>query len=240
MTRFTIIETGIISERTRARHGSFPEMFERLISAEDKSITFDVVSVVSGDQLPDPRKLQAILITGSPAGVYDELDWIEPLEDFVRKAHASRTPMVGVCFGHQLMAQALGGTVRKSERGWGIGRHVYEVAPENGVIDGPHLAIACSHQDQVIEAPAGARTFLFSEFAPHAGLLYAGGSAMSVQPHPEFTASFAHLCCELREGNAPDAVVAAAKASLAEPLDHAKLGRAMTRFLAQRAMTKAS
>ncbi len=235
MTRVTIIETGVISERTRARHGSFPQMFERLISAEDKSITFDVVSV---DQLPDPQKLQAILITGSPAGVYDELDWIAPLEDFVRAAHAGRTPMVGVCFGHQLMAQALGGTVRKSEKGWGIGRHVYEVAPDNGVIDGPHIAIACSHQDQVIEAPAGARTLLYSEFTPHAGLIYAGGTALSVQPHPEFSVDFAQLCCELRDGSAPDAVVATAKASLAEPLDHAKLGRAMTRFLMQRATTK--
>jgi GMP synthase-like glutamine amidotransferase len=239
MTRITIIETGLISAKTRAQHGSFPEMFERLIGADDKSVTFDVVSIVNGEPLPDPDTLQAILITGSSAGVYDELDWIAPLEDFVRAAHARRIPMVGVCFGHQLMAQALGGTVRKSEKGWGIGRHVYEVAPDNGVIDGPRIAIACSHQDQVIEAPAGARTILYSEFATHAGLLYAGGTALSVQPHPEFTTSFAHLCCELREGKAPDAVVATAKASLAEPLDHAALGRAMTNFLTKRGTTKA-
>jgi GMP synthase-like glutamine amidotransferase len=208
-------------------------MFERMISAEDKSITFDIVSIINGEPLPDPDKLQAILITGSPAGVYDNLDWIAPLEDFVRAAYASRTPMVGVCFGHQLMAQALGGTVRKSEKGWGIGRHVYEVAPDNGVIDGPRIASTCAHQDQVVEVPAGTRTFLFSDFAPHAGLLYAGGTAMSVQPHPEFTMSFAYLVCELLESEAPDAVVATAKASLAEPLDNAKLGRAITRFLAQ-------
>ncbi len=240
MTRVTIIETGSISPRSRAQHGSFPEMFERLIGADDKSITFDVVSVFNGEALPDPDTLQAILITGSPAGVYDGLDWIAPLEDFVRAAHASRTPMVGVCFGHQLMAQALGGTVRKSEKGWGIGRHVYDVAPDNGVIDGSRMAIACSHQDQVIEAPAGARTFLYSEFTPHAGLLYAGGTALSVQPHPEFTVGFAHLCCDYANGKAPDAVVATARASLAEPLDHAKLGRAMTHFLVQRAAMKAA
>ena len=142
--------------------------------------------------------------------------------------------MAGICFGHQLMAQALGGTVRKSENGWGIGRHVYDVVPGNGVIDRERIAIAASHQDQVIEPPAGATTIFHSAFTPHAGLLYANGAAMSVQPHPEFTAAFAHICCELREGKAPETLVASAKASLQQPLDHADLGRAIARFLARR------
>ena len=231
MSRITIIETGAVSEPTRARYGSFPQMFERMIRAADTSIAFDVVSVFSGETLPDPGGLQAILITGSPAGVYDEFGWIAPLEEFVRRAYAKEIPTVGVCFGHQLMAQALGGIVRKSEKGWGIGRHVYDVAPGNGVIDGEHIAIAASHQDQVIEPPSGARTILSSSFTEHAGLLYGNGSALSVQPHPEFETGFAHLCCELRQGRAPDAVVAQAKASLAEPVDNIRLGGAITRFL---------
>jgi GMP synthase-like glutamine amidotransferase len=139
--------------------------------------------------------------------------------------------MAGVCFGHQLMAQALGGIVRKSEKGWGIGRHVYEIAPGNGVIRGKHIAIAASHQDQVVEPPPGARTILSSAFTEHAGLLYGNGSALSVQPHPEFDIGFAHICCDIRKGEAPDAVVAQAKASLAEPVDNAALGGAVTRFL---------
>jgi GMP synthase-like glutamine amidotransferase len=141
--------------------------------------------------------------------------------------------MVGVCFGHPLIAQALGGVVRKSEKGWGIGRHVYQVAPGNNVIEGEQVARACSHQDQVIEPPADARTILFSDFTPHAGPLYANGVTLSVQPHPEFDVGYAYACCELREGRAPDSVVRAGKASLAEPLDSARLGGAITRFLAR-------
>jgi GMP synthase-like glutamine amidotransferase len=231
MARITIIETGHVPRKHRERHGSFPDMFERMIRTEDPSTTFDVVSIPDGEALPDARKLEAILITGAAAGVYEGLDWIPPLEEFVRTAHANKTPMVGVCFGHQLIAQALGGVVRKSEKGWGIGRHVYQVTPNNGVIAGEQLAIACSHQDQVIEPPEGARTILFSQFTPHAGLLYPNGTTLSVQPHPEFDADFAHVCCELRVGHAPDSVVATAKASLAEPLDSGKLGGAITRFL---------
>jgi len=234
MPRVTIIETGLISLKNRERHGSFPEMFQRMIGAADPSIDFDVISVAAGEQLPDPATPEAILITGSPAGVYDRLDWIAPLEDFVRAGYASRIPMVGVCFGHQLMAQALGGAVRQSEKGWGIGRHVYAIAPGNGVIEGERIALACSHQDQVIEPPRGATTFMSSDFTPHAGLLYANGAALSVQPHPEFSLDFALLCCELREGKAPDDVVAAAKASLQLPLESTRLGDAITRFLSRR------
>jgi GMP synthase-like glutamine amidotransferase len=231
MRRITIIETGLVPPRWRVRHGSFPAMFERMIRSANATVAFDVISIANGEPLPNPKSLQAILITGSAAGVYDGLDWIAPLEDFVREADARRKPMVGVCFGHQLIAQAMGGVVRKSERGWGIGRHVYQVTPDNGVIDEAQLAIACSHQDQVIEAPATARTIMSSAFTPHAGLLYDSGTTLSVQPHPEFDAEFAHELCEARAGIAPDSVVAAARASLAEPLDSAKLGRAIARFL---------
>jgi GMP synthase-like glutamine amidotransferase len=231
MRRITIVETGLVPAKFRERHGSFPDMFARMIRAADASVEFDVVSVISGAPLPDPDSLQAILITGSSAGVYDGLDWIAPLENFVRAAYAAETPMVGVCFGHQLIAQAMGGVVRKSDKGWGIGRHVYRATPDNGVIAGAELAIVCSHQDQVIEAPAMAHTILSSPFTPHAGLLYENGTTLSVQPHPEFDAAFGYELCELRAGTAPDSVVATSKASLAEPLDSARLGGAITHFL---------
>jgi len=237
MPRITIIETGLVSPRNRELHGSYPQMFERMIGAADATVTFDTVSLPAGDALPDADGLEAILITGSAAGVYDDLEWIAPLEAFVRTAHANNVPMVGVCFGHQLIAQALGGVVRKSEKGWGLGRHVYDVAPGNGLIEGPQIAIACSHQDQVITPPAGATTILSSDFTPYAGLLYGRGQTLSVQPHPEFSAGFALACCEMArsKGEAPDSVVTPAQASLAEPLDSAKLGGAITRFLTRSA-----
>jgi GMP synthase-like glutamine amidotransferase len=233
MPKITIVETGVVSPKTRERHGSFPQMFERLIGEADASASFATVRLMDGEALPDPENLDAILLTGSPAGVYDDLDWIAPLERFVRAAYEARTPMAGICFGHQLIAQALGGTVRKSEKGWGIGRHVYDVAPGNGVIDGETIAVAASHQDQVIEPPTGATTIFRSTFTPHAGILYANGTAMSVQPHPEFTTAFADWCCEKAGQNgAPEPLVASARASLQQPLDNADLGRAIARFLA--------
>ena len=234
MPNITIIETRIISLPNRERHGLFPQMFERLLGEADASASFATVRLADGEALPDPATLEAVLLTGSSAGVYDDFDWIAPLERFVRAAYDANIPMAGICFGHQLIAQALGGIVAKSDKGWGIGRHVYDVMPGNGVIDSEKIAIAASHQDQVIEPPAGATTIFQSEFTPYAGLLYANGAAMSVQPHPEFTAAFADVCCEKAgQDSAPDALVATAKASLEQPLDNADLGRAIARFLAR-------
>jgi GMP synthase-like glutamine amidotransferase len=239
MPRVTIIETGLVSPKNRELHGSYPQMFEQMIRAADPTVTFDTVSIPAGEPLPDAERLEAVLITGSAAGVYDDLDWIAPLEKFVRTAHANKVPTVGVCFGHQMIAQALGGVVRKSEKGWGIGRHVYDVAPGNGVVAGPQIALAASHQDQVITPPPGARTILSSAFTEHAGLLYSGGTTLSVQPHPEFSVGYALACCEVAgsKGGAPDSLVAAAKASLAEPLDGARLGGAITGFLTRSGVT---
>jgi GMP synthase-like glutamine amidotransferase len=233
MSRVTIIEIGLVSPKNRELHGSYPQMFERMIGAADANVAFGTVSIPAGDPLPGIDGLEAVLITGSAAGVYDGFEWIAPLEEFVRAAHENKVPMVGVCFGHQLIAQALGGTVRKSEKGWGLGRHTYNVAPGNGVIEGSPIALAASHQDQVIAPPPGAITILSSDFTPYAGLLYSGGRTLSVQPHPEFSVGYALACCEMAgsKGDAPGSLVAAAKASLAEPLESAKLGGAITRFL---------
>src|SRR5215468_10200071 len=105
MPHVTIIETGLVSPKNRELHGSYPQMFEAMIAAADPSVTFNTISIPAGEKLPDVGGLKSILITGSSAGVYDEFDWIAPPEDFVRVAHGAQVPMVGVCFGHQLIAQ---------------------------------------------------------------------------------------------------------------------------------------
>src|SRR5207253_1128988 len=100
---------------------------------------------VAANELPErPGDHSAYLITGSPAGVYEPLAWIAPLSDFIRSAANSK--MVGICFGHQVMAEALGGHVEKSDKGWGAGLHSYDVVLREPWMDSAEIiAIPASH-----------------------------------------------------------------------------------------------
>jgi GMP synthase-like glutamine amidotransferase len=225
MKTLTILKTGDVPAPLADRFAPYPDMFARALEGAGAGFRYRTVAVNEGAPLPDPATLDAVLITGSAAGVYEDHAWLDPLRGFIRAAYGARTPMVGVCFGHQVIADALGGVVRKSEKGWGLGRHRYRLkgrpaalAPAMAGLP-ETLAIACSHQDQVIAPPEGAEVFLSSGFTPNAGLVYANGAVMSVQPHPEFEDSYARALVELRRGRAPEPVIATALASFETPSD---------------------
>ena len=232
--KLTLIQPTDVPGPLRARFGPYHHMFERLFAPE--GFTFETIRLSEGEALPDPATLEATLVMGSSAGVYDtEHAWMEPLRGFVRGAYAARTPMLGICFGHQIIADALGGEVRKSEKGWGLGRHTYDVLAAPPVFDPgvKTLSIACSHQDQVITPPDGARVVLRSEFAPNAGLLYDNDAILTLQPHPEFEDDYARALIDLREGRAPEATLEKARDSMATPSDSAILARAVVDFLSR-------
>ncbi len=217
--KLTILQTGDVPAPLRPQFGPYPPMFERMFAAAGHGFTYDTIAVHDGAEFPSLSNVEAVLITGSAAGVYDSYFWLDPLRAFIRAAYAANIPMLGICFGHQIMADALGGDVRKSEKGWGLGRHQYDVKSRPGFLatDLPALSVACSHQDQVIVPPPDAEVFLGSEFTPNAGLIYANGRALSLQPHPEFEDDYSLALVELRRGKAPDDVLDRARASLAAP-----------------------
>jgi GMP synthase-like glutamine amidotransferase len=232
--KLTIIQTGEVSEALRPKFGRYPPMFARMFETAGHAFDYDIVATYDGAPFPDPAKLDGILITGSAAGVYDShLSWMEPLRAFIRSAYAQKTPMLGICFGHQIMAHALGGDVRKSEKGWGLGRHVYSVKQRPKFLGGdlPEFAIACSHQDQVITPPAEADVFLSSAFTPNAGLAYGNGAAISLQPHPEFDDDYTLALAELRRGKAPDTTIDTALASVAIPSHSTEVAGYLGAFL---------
>lgn len=236
--KITIIQTGEVPEPLRDRFGPYAPMFHNMFARIDAGFDFETTDITGEGTFPPVSDLEAIIITGSPAGVYDQTPWMQPLRDFIRAAYTARLPMVGICFGHQIMADALGGTVRKSEKGWGLGRHIYDVTTGSLATDyfGKNAAIAASHQDQVITPPPTAQTYLSTPFTPYAGLQYENGTAISMQPHPEFSPDYSKALCDLRLNNPLDqAAVAAAKQSLDAPLDNDVAARFFTDFLKKHA-----
>lgn len=227
MTRVAILETGAPPPALAARHGDYPAMFRDLLGEGFVFETFDV----QAGQWPDPTAFDAAIITGSSAGVYESAPWIGALLDWIRAAKG-RTRLVGICFGHQAMAQALGGRVEKSERGWGVGLHRYEVVSTEPWMSpiAAALAIPASHQDQVVEKPEEARVLLRSNFTPFAGLAW-GQDAISFQPHPEFTPAFATDLTAGRHDRIDPVLVERAVDSLKAPDDRVVLGRWIGEFV---------
>jgi GMP synthase-like glutamine amidotransferase len=222
--KLAILETGRPPGDLEARFGTYPAMFAELLGSRFEVEAFDVRT----GELPEANAYPAYLITGSPAGVYDPLPWIEPLADFIRGAREAR--MVGVCFGHQIMAEALGGHVEKSDKGWGAGLHRYSIVRrEPWMDDADEIAEPASHQDQVVVQPPNTEIVAASDFTPFAGLAWTNRPAISFQFHPEFSPQFAKALIEQRYDVVPDPD--AAIASLDGPNDNARVGGWIRRFL---------
>lgn len=184
---------------------------------------------------PDAAAFDGYIITGSAAGVYDDLPWIPELKAWARAAAGDR-PMVGVCFGHQLMAEAFGGRVEKSDRGWGVGLHTYDLNAAAPWMerDARTLAVPASHQDQVVAIAPGTEVLGGSGFCPYGFLAYPDLRAISIQLHPEFDPAYAAaLIATRRDGPLEPAQADAAIASLRAPNDNAKVGGWLKRFLAE-------
>ncbi len=199
----TVIETGRPPAAIQSAWPGYPAMFRTLLRPQLPELEVEIVALARGQSLPDPAGLEAVLITGSAAGVYDDEPWIPPLLDFIRWAAAEATPQVGICFGHQALGQALGGQVIASPKGWGLGRHVYDILapqPWMGKMPPARFSLNVSHQDQVVVPPPGAVTFAASSFTPHAALAYAQGPAISFQGHPEFSDAFSGALYRARQG----------------------------------------
>jgi GMP synthase-like glutamine amidotransferase len=222
--KLAILETGAPPEALVDRFGDYPAMFRRLLGMEAR--TYDVAAGALPSTVPDH---DAYLITGSPAGVYEDHPWIASLTDFLRQAKG-RAKLVGICFGHQVMAQAFGGHVEKSDRGWGVGLHSYPiVAREAWMDEAPLVSAPASHQDQVVIQPPETDVIASSLFTPYAALSWPGRQAISFQFHPEFSPDYARALIEARRDRLPDPD--AALVSLGAPNDNARIGSWIRRFL---------
>ena len=210
-------------------HGDYVAMFERLLAGRGYDFAaYDVAAGVYPDQ---PEDCDGYLLTGAAAGVYDSDPWIGELLAFLRAAKG-RAKLVGICFGHQAMAQAFGGNVVKSQKGWGIGLHTYGVAAHRPWMDAGHaFALSASHQDQVVELPPDATIVAGNDFCPMGTLAYDGGMAISCQLHPEFAPAYSAALIDGRRGSRfPEAQAAAAIESLATADDHDRFASWIARF----------
>ena len=225
-----ILAAGDTPRSLAETYGHYPEMFEGLFAG--RGYGWQVFDVPNGDYPARPEDCDAYLVTGAAAGVYDPDPWIAELLQFLRAARG-RSKLVGVCFGHQAMAQAFGGEVIKSLKGWGIGLHTYGVRAQRDWMNvPPAFSLSASHQDQVMVVPQDAVVLAGSDFCPN-GMLAYGDDAISLQLHPEFGPDYSTALIEARRrvGRLPEDLATQAIESLKRPDDHARMAGWIGRFL---------
>jgi GMP synthase-like glutamine amidotransferase len=231
--RVGLLQCGHIHPDLVPTHGDYPEAFADLLAGMDiELVTYDVTV---GPPPSSVRACDAWLVSGSASSAYEPLAWIPPVEDFLRAIVEAEAPLVAVCFGHQLLAQAMGGRVARSEAGWGVGAHDYELVGDAPawMTDVPatgRVRLIASHQDQVVELPDGAVVIARTDHCPVAAYTL-GPRALAIQPHPEFTPAVSRGLVERRYEVIGPERADAALATLDAPLDRALVGRWMARFL---------
>lgn len=175
---------------------SYESMFIKLFNGVRDDITYEVVPVWQNVLPSDIKKDEIYLITGSNSSSYDtSIPWVVSLQEWIKKAYSQNAKMVGICFGHQIIALSLGGKVIKSPKGWGTGIRCSEISDSllATVIKGQELRLLYNHHDQVTELPEGAIRLATSDFCENEAFTL-GDNIVTFQGHPEYVPEYArHL-----------------------------------------------
>lgn len=227
-----ILNCDRVSDVFAIHYGQYPEMFATLFQSIAPKMTFTVFNVIEGELPKDVHAADAYLITGSKYGVNDDYPWIASLAEFVRVLYATRKKVIGICFGHQLIAKALGGKVIKSPQGWGIGVLRNQIVhPQEWMHPArSHFNLLASHQDQVVILPPDAQLLASSEFCPN-NMMQIGDTMLSLQGHPEFTKAYAKDLMQSRKNIIEKEIIALGLQSLELEHEHALIAQWLMHFL---------
>jgi len=192
--RLGILRCDTVLPEFQDRFATYSKMFCNLhaaVGAEYKDIEIKIYNVEKAEYPSDLNECGAYITTGSRASVYQQAEWIKLLGQFIIELNQQKRKLVGICFGHQLIAQALGGQTRKSDKGWGIGIHISQVVEHcdwmTPSMDAFNLVV--SHQDQVMKLPCNARLIATNEFCPNSSFII-DDHILSFQGHPEFSKQY--------------------------------------------------
>ena len=228
--RLGILVCDEIASPLREVHGQYADMFTRLLA--DTGFELVPYRVYAGEFPHDVAACDAYLVSGSRRSVYEDLPWIARLSAFLHDLYAARRRVVGICFGHQLIGQAMGGRAERAPQGWGLGRQPAEVLETLAWMQPPaaSYALYAVHQDQVTTLPPRARRLAQSAHCENA-MFVLDDLFLGVQGHPEFERAYAQAITENKRGIVADEVIDAALPTFEQPVDAALLARWISGFL---------
>lgn len=230
--KLCILDNDFLDPALAPTYVGYGAMFERLLRQAGAEGTFDIFNTVKGEYPASFEPYDAVLLTGSKADSFSQEPWVLALKDKVQALLLAKKKLIGVCFGHQLIALCLGAKVGRAPQGWGAGRMTYEwLAPELAHAQGREdVALLASHQDQVFELPGGTRLLATSAFCPVAAFGI-DGQLFCVQAHPEFVEDYSAFLLNKRRSMFGEERYQAFIQSLAKGHDGLAVARMMVAFI---------
>ena len=226
-----ILKTDTVRESLSPEFGEYPDMFIRLLKETDDELNFVTYDVEHQEYPNNINEVDAYLITGSKYSVYDNEPWIIALTEFVRELHREHKKLIGICFGHQMVAHALGGCVDKSSEGWGLGVSESTLtSAESWSTGGNKFNLLMSHQDQVMAPPKNARVIAATKFCPILACQLED-HVLTFQGHPEFDKSYYRALMDVRRERLGDELYSQALEGAKKPIDNLKVAQWIVNFL---------
>ena len=191
-----ILKVDSVLPEFRNSHGDYPQMLAHILQLNlfehEEKLRFKTFDVEAGDYPSHIDEFDGYIIPGSRKSVYDGDHWIEALKKFVIALDTKKKKLVGVCFGHQLIAEVLGGKTEGCDRGWGVGVHKTQIkkSPWFTQNNPKVFSLAVSHRDQVSILPQRAELIGSNKFCPHS-MFSIEKHIFSMQGHPEFSVQYA-------------------------------------------------
>jgi GMP synthase-like glutamine amidotransferase len=231
--RIGLLECDHVDGRFPHVAGGYREMFSALLAPHVPDLAFRYYDACHGVLPAAPGECDAYVCSGSRYSVYDAREWIRPLSEFLGKLRVTRVPFVGICFGHQMLALAMGGQVARAPQGWGVGVHEMAIVEREAWMQPERSAcrLQYMHGDQVLKLPAEAKVLARSEHCEVA-MFSVGDTMLGIEGHPEFSAAFNEALIRGRRDRIGAAAADRALEGVNGPTDSSVVGKWIAEFLA--------